>query len=39
MAPVMLAGMLVMTLAFWMYGIAAPLARLRCIIRERGRNE
>jgi heme exporter protein C len=36
MAPVMLAGMLVMTLAFWAYSIAVSLARVRCIIRERG---
>ena len=35
MAPVMLAGMLVMTLACWAYAIAASLVRVRCIIRER----
>ena len=35
MAPIMLAGLLVMTLAFWMYAIAVSLARVRCIIRER----
>jgi heme exporter protein C len=32
----MLAGMLLMTLAFWMYSIAVSLVRVRCIIRERG---
>jgi heme exporter protein C len=31
----MLAGMLIMTLAFWMYAIAVSLVRVRCIIRER----
>jgi heme exporter protein C len=38
MAPIMLAGMLVMTLAFWMYAFAVVLARLRSVIlaRERG---
>ena len=36
MAATMLAGMLVMALAFWMYSIAVSLVRLRCIIRERG---
>ncbi|GAA5020441.1 hypothetical protein GCM10025794_07540 [Massilia kyonggiensis] len=36
MATTMLAGMLVMTLALWAYAIAAVLARLRCIILERG---
>jgi heme exporter protein C len=36
MAPVMLAGMLVMTFACWAYAIAASLVRVRCIIRERG---
>ena len=35
MAAIMLAGMLVMTLAFWMYSIAAALARVRIIILER----
>ena len=35
MAPIMLWGMLVMALAFWAYSIAAALARVRCIIRER----
>jgi heme exporter protein C len=33
----MLAGMLVMALAFWMYSIAASLLRLRSIILERER--
>ena len=32
----MLAAMLLMALAFWMYSIAVGLARVRCIIRERG---
>jgi heme exporter protein C len=36
MAPIMLKGMLVMALAFWAYGIAAAMVRVRCIIRERG---
>jgi heme exporter protein C len=36
MAPVMLAGMLVMTFACWAYAIGASLVRVRCIIRERG---
>ena len=35
MAQVMLAGMLVMTLACWMYSIAVALARVRGIILER----
>jgi heme exporter protein C len=38
MAAVMLAGMLVMALAAWMYSIAATLARLRGIILERERD-
>ena len=37
MASTMLAGMLVMALAFWMYSIAAALARVRRIILERER--
>jgi heme exporter protein C len=37
MASIMLAGMLVMVFAFWMYAIAAVLARLRTIIVERER--
>jgi heme exporter protein C len=32
----MLAAMLLMALAFWMYSIAVSLVRVRCIIRERG---
>jgi heme exporter protein C len=35
MASTMLTGMLVMALAFWMYSIAASLARVRSIILER----
>ncbi|MFA7239170.1 MAG: heme ABC transporter permease CcmC [Sulfuricellaceae bacterium] len=35
MAHTMLWGMLLMALAFWMYAIAAALARVRCIILER----
>ena len=38
MAATMLTGMLVMTLAFWMYSIAVVLLRSRCIILERERN-
>jgi heme exporter protein C len=37
MAKTMLLGMLIMALAFWMYSIAATLARLRPIILERER--
>ena len=37
MAEIMLIGMLVMVFAFWMYAIAAVLARLRSIILERER--
>jgi heme exporter protein C len=36
MAATMLAGMLVMAAAFWMYSIAVTMVRARCIIRERG---
>jgi heme exporter protein C len=36
MAATMLAGMLAMTLACWMYTIAVALVRVRCILRERG---
>ncbi|WP_455287117.1 heme ABC transporter permease [Cupriavidus necator] len=36
MAATMLAGMLLMTLACWMYTIAVALVRVRCILRERG---
>jgi heme exporter protein C len=35
MAKTMLAGMLLMALAFWLYSIAVALFRVRCIIRER----
>jgi heme exporter protein C len=35
MAATMLAGMILMALAFWLYSIAASLTRLRCIILER----
>jgi len=35
MAAAMLAGMLLMALAFWMYAIAAALVRVRAIILER----
>jgi len=38
MAATMFAGMMIMALAFWMYSIAAALARTRCIILERERN-
>ena len=37
MAATMLAGMLVMALAFWMYSIAVSLLRVRCLIREEAR--
>ena len=36
MAATMFAGMILMALAFWMYAIAVTLARVRCIITERG---
>jgi heme exporter protein C len=36
MAAAMLAGMLVMALAFWMYSIAVAMVRVRRIITERG---
>lgn len=36
MAATMLAGMLAMTLACWMYTIAMALVRVRCLLRERG---
>jgi heme exporter protein C len=35
MATTMLAGMLVMALAFWLYSIAAAMVRVRCLIAER----
>jgi heme exporter protein C len=38
MASIMLAGMLVMALAAWMYAIAAALSRARSIILEREKN-
>ncbi len=38
MAPIMLAGMLIMSCAFWMYCIATTLARARCLILERERH-
>jgi heme exporter protein C len=34
MATTMLAGMLLMALAFWLYSIAVSLVRVRCMIRE-----
>jgi heme exporter protein C len=37
MAATMLAGMLIMALAFWMYSVAVALARTRVIILERER--
>jgi heme exporter protein C len=36
MAKTMLAGMLLMALAFWAYSIAVSMVRVRHIIRERG---
>jgi len=38
MAHVMLLGMLLLALGFWMYSIAVALARVQCIISERERN-
>lgn len=38
MEKTMLTGMLIMTLAFWAYSIAAALMRVRCIIVERERH-
>jgi heme exporter protein C len=38
METTMLAGMLVMSFAFWFYSIAVVLARLRVIILERERD-
>jgi heme exporter protein C len=38
MAKTMLAGMLLMALACWMYSIAVALARARCIMLEREKN-
>jgi heme exporter protein C len=37
MAAIMLVGMLLMALAFWMYAIATTLMRVRCIMLERER--
>ena len=36
MAASMFTGMILMAFAFWMYSIAVTLARVRCIIKERG---
>jgi len=38
MAKTMLLGMLIMALGFWMYSLAAVLARVRSIILERERH-
>jgi heme exporter protein C len=38
MAPPMLIGMLVMSLAFWAYCIAVTLVRVRAVILERERH-
>jgi len=38
MAATMFAGMIIMALGFWMYSIAAALARVRCVILERERH-
>lgn len=38
MVTIMLAGMLVLALAFWAYAIAASFMRVRCIILEREKN-
>jgi heme exporter protein C len=38
MVKTMLLGMLIMALGFWMYSIAATLARVRCVILERERH-
>ena len=35
MAMTMLAGMLLMSIACWLYSVWATLTRVRCIIRER----
>ncbi len=35
MASIMLLGMLIMAIAFWLYAIAVTLARVRILIRER----
>jgi len=38
MVFIMLLGMLIMTLAFWSYAIAAAFIRVRCVILEREKN-
>ena len=38
MASTMLWGMLIMSIAFWLYSVAAVLMRVRCVILERERN-
>jgi heme exporter protein C len=38
MAMTMFTGMIIMALGFWMYSIAAALARVRCVILERERH-
>ncbi len=38
MAMTMFAGMIIMALGFWMYSLAAALARVRCVILERERH-
>ncbi len=38
MASTMLWGMLIMSIAFWLYSIAVVLVRVRCVILERERN-
>lgn len=38
MVAIMLVGMMIMVLAFWLYAIASSLMRLRCIILERERS-
>ena len=38
MASTMLWGMLIMSVAFWLYSIAAVLTRVRSVILERERN-
>jgi heme exporter protein C len=37
MAKIMLMGMLIMSISFWMYTIGVALLRLQCIIAERER--
>jgi heme exporter protein C len=38
MASTMLWGMLIMSIAFWLYSVAAVLTRVRSVILERERN-